>query len=115
MAACPPISLPAILRTMGPAEMPQTLQPRHPETPFRGMPDQPDRPRALLMTLARNVRAARLRFGLPVEDLAYLADVEVAVVEAIERGEGGSTDVSALERLAWALGVTLSDLVGTGS
>jgi hypothetical protein len=52
------------------------------------MPDRSAETRAFLMTLARNLRAARLRLGLPVEDLAFLAEVDVLVIQAVERGGG---------------------------
>lgn len=69
------------------------------------MSDRSAETRAFLMTLARNLRAARLRLGLPVEDLAFLAEVDVPVIQALERGEGDAIDLATLGRLAWALGV----------
>lgn len=75
------------------------------------MPDRSAETRAFLMTLARNLRAARLRLGLPVDDLAFLAEVDVLVIQAVERGEGDAIDLTTLGRLAWALGVTPDDLL----
>ncbi|KQP39239.1 hypothetical protein ASF49_21505 [Methylobacterium sp. Leaf104] len=76
-----------------------------------GMSDRAAETRTLLMNLARNLRAARLRLGLPLEDLAYLAEVEISTIQAVERGEGDAVDLAALGRLAWALGVTPDDLI----
>ncbi|MCI9882784.1 MULTISPECIES: helix-turn-helix domain-containing protein [Methylobacterium] len=75
------------------------------------MSDRAAETRTLLMNLARNLRAARLRLGLPLEDLAYLAEVEISTIQAVERGEGDAVDLAALGRLAWALGVTPDDLI----
>lgn len=41
-----------------------------------------------------------------MEDLAFLAEVDVLVIQAVERGEGDAIDLATLGRLAWALGVT---------
>jgi DNA-binding Xre family transcriptional regulator len=46
-----------------------------------------------------------------VEDLAFLAEVDVLVIQAVERGEGDAIDLATLGRLAWALGVTPDDLL----
>ncbi|MGU3362715.1 helix-turn-helix domain-containing protein [Methylobacterium sp. M6A4_1b] len=63
------------------------------------------------MKLARNLRAARLRLGLPVENLAHLA--EISTIQAVERGEGEAVDLAAFGRLTWALGVTPDDLIAS--
>ena len=56
-----------------------------------------------LTVLARNVRSARLQVGLTTEELAERADLNILMLDAIERGEGGRLDMHGLVRLAVAL------------
>lgn len=56
-----------------------------------------------LTVLARNVRSARLQIGLTIEELAERADLNVLMLDAIERGEGGRLDMHGLVRLAVVL------------
>ena len=65
----------------------------------------------LLTSLGRNIRAARLRLGLTIEELADLSGLDVLTLEAIERGEGWRLTVTALADLARALGVAPSELL----
>lgn len=73
------------------------------------MPDGGDD--ALLRNLARNARAARLRLGLTIEELAEHADLDVLTLEAIERGEGHRLTMLGLDKLARALAVPASALL----
>ena len=65
----------------------------------------------LLGTLARNTRAARLRLGQTIDELAERADLDVLTLEAIERGEGQRLTMLGLGKLAVALGVSAAELL----
>lgn len=62
-------------------------------------------------TLAERVKQLRLAQNLSVRELAEKADVSVSYVYAVESGVRGHNIVK-LERIAMALGVSLSVLWG---
>ena len=62
----------------------------------------------------RNVRHARANIGISQEELAELCGLHRTYVGSVERGERNITLLNA-ERIATALKISLSDLVGRGS
>jgi transcriptional regulator with XRE-family HTH domain len=64
-----------------------------------------------LERLVANIRACRLRSGLTQEQLADAAQIELRLLERIERG-ATNFDVYALVALASALGVRPDELLG---
>ncbi|GJF31294.1 XRE family transcriptional regulator [Kitasatospora sp. NE20-6] len=63
-----------------------------------------------LRTVARNVRAARARAGLSLEQLGVRAQVSKGALVALENAQG-NPNLGTLVRLADALGLAVSDLV----
>lgn len=76
------------------------------------MPGSAPVPTDLPRRLGRNVRRARLGLGLTLEDLAFLADLDIALLLAVEGGDGAGLDLAGLCRLARALDVPVEDLIG---
>lgn len=62
------------------------------------------------MPFADNVRALRLSKGISQQKLANDSGIAVRTLARLELGEGG-VQLSTAERLAEALGVSLSELV----
>ncbi|GAA3361994.1 helix-turn-helix domain-containing protein [Saccharopolyspora gregorii] len=65
---------------------------------------------AALRTVAQNVRAARTRAGLSLEELGRRAQVSKGALVSLERAQG-NPNLGTLVRLADTLGVPVSDLV----
>jgi transcriptional regulator with XRE-family HTH domain len=65
-----------------------------------------------MTALGERVRLWRHKHGMTQEQLAYAADVSVSVVRKVERGERDRVRLDTLARLAEALGVAASDLLG---
>lgn len=65
----------------------------------------------VLKAIGEAVRTRRHALGLTLKDLGRRADLSVSQLSQVERGEG-SASVSALYRLAVALGVPMKDLFG---
>ena len=63
---------------------------------------------------ATNVRAIRDQKGISQERLAQMAGLHRTYIGAVERGERNIT-VDNMERIAIALGVQVTDLLGGGS
>ncbi|MBI3850228.1 MAG: helix-turn-helix transcriptional regulator [Verrucomicrobia bacterium] len=62
---------------------------------------------------AENLRKARLAKGLSQEDLAELANLHRTYVGSVERAER-NVSIDNMERLAAAVGISLSSLVQEG-
>jgi transcriptional regulator with XRE-family HTH domain len=62
--------------------------------------------------VGENLRRLRRMRDISQETLALDADVARSYMSALERGKRNPT-VQLLERLAWALGATVADLVAT--
>ena len=60
--------------------------------------------------LARHIRGLRSQMGLSQESLADLAELHRTSVGSIERQER-NVSLDNIERLAWALGVDVSELL----
>lgn len=60
--------------------------------------------------LARHIRELRSQMGLSQESLADLAELHRTYVGSIERQER-NVSLDNIERLAWALGVDVSELL----
>ncbi|MBB2914217.1 transcriptional regulator with XRE-family HTH domain [Streptosporangium becharense] len=67
-------------------------------------------PTAALRTVANNVRAARQRAGLSLEELGRRAQVSKGALVALEKAQG-NPNLATLVRLADTLGVSVSDLM----
>ncbi|WP_242910798.1 helix-turn-helix domain-containing protein [Actinomadura terrae] len=67
-------------------------------------------PTAALRTVAANVRAARQRAGLSLEELGRRAQVSKGALVALEKAQG-NPNLATLVRLADTLGVSVSDLM----
>lgn len=65
----------------------------------------------VLKAIGEAVRTRRHNLGLTLKDLGRRADLSVSQLSQVERGEG-SASVSALYRLAVALGVPMKELFG---
>ncbi|MER6400913.1 XRE family transcriptional regulator [Kitasatospora sp. NPDC059973] len=65
---------------------------------------------AALRTVARNVRAARLRAGLSLEELGRRAQVSKGALVGLERAQG-NPNLATLVRLADTLGISVSALM----
>ncbi|MBT2207133.1 XRE family transcriptional regulator [Actinomadura sp. NEAU-AAG7] len=72
--------------------------------------DHVTEPTAALRTVAANVRAARRRAGLSLEELGRRAQVSKGALVALERAQG-NPNLATLVRLADTLGVSVSDLM----
>lgn len=66
--------------------------------------------RTLWSKIGAEIRRLRLLASLTLEELAAKADVDFSQLSKIERG-ASSTSLEALERIARALGVPLTDLL----
>jgi transcriptional regulator with XRE-family HTH domain len=62
--------------------------------------------------LGDRIRLWRHKRQMTQEQLAYAAEVSVSVVQKVERGERRSVRLDTARRLAEALGVATSDLLG---
>ncbi|MER5321537.1 helix-turn-helix domain-containing protein [Streptosporangium roseum] len=67
-------------------------------------------PTAALRTVANNVRAARRRAGLSLEELGRRAQVSKGALVALEKAQG-NPNLATLVRLADTLGISVSDLM----
>src|SRR3954464_15369420 len=67
-------------------------------------------PAAALRTVAHNVRAARTRAGLSLDELGRRAQVSKGALVALEKAQG-NPNLATLVRLADTLGVSVSDLM----
>ncbi|MFI6794638.1 helix-turn-helix domain-containing protein [Streptosporangium canum] len=67
-------------------------------------------PTAALRTVANNVRAARRRAGLSLEELGRRAQVSKGALVVLEKAQG-NPNLATLVRLADTLGVSVSDLM----
>ncbi|MGW8374973.1 XRE family transcriptional regulator [Streptomyces sp. ODS28] len=65
---------------------------------------------AALRTVAHNVRAARTRAGLSLEELARRAQVSKGALVGLEKAQG-NPNLATLVRLADTLGISVSDLM----
>ncbi|MDY0810618.1 XRE family transcriptional regulator [Kitasatospora purpeofusca] len=65
---------------------------------------------AALRTVANNVRAARLRAGLSLEELGRRAQVSKGALVGLEKAQG-NPNLATLVRLADTLGISVSDLM----
>ncbi|HEX4701499.1 MAG TPA: XRE family transcriptional regulator [Pseudonocardiaceae bacterium] len=65
---------------------------------------------AALRTIAHNVRAARTRAGLSLEELGRRAQVSKGALVALENAQG-NPNLATLVRLADTLGISVSDLM----
>ena len=65
---------------------------------------------AALRTVANNVRAARVRAGLSLEELSRRAQVSKGALVGLEKAQG-NPNLATLVRLADALGVSVSALM----
>lgn len=63
--------------------------------------------------LARNLRSIRAKKGISQEALADLAGLHRTYVGSVERGER-NISIDNIEKLAGALGVMVTDLLGRG-
>ncbi|ROO87652.1 XRE family transcriptional regulator [Actinocorallia herbida] len=67
-------------------------------------------PTAALRTVAANVRAARQRAGLTLDELGRRAQVSKGALVALEKAQG-NPNLATLVRLADTLGISVSDLM----
>lgn len=67
-------------------------------------------PTTALRTVANNVRAARQRAGLSLEELGRRAQVSKGALVALEKAQG-NPNLATLVRLADTLGISVSDLM----
>ncbi|GHF35386.1 XRE family transcriptional regulator [Kitasatospora xanthocidica] len=65
---------------------------------------------AALRTVAHNVKAARLRAGLSLEELSRRAQVSKGALVGLEKAQG-NPNLATLVRLADTLGISVSDLM----
>lgn len=70
----------------------------------------PMRESAILATLATNVRELRVECGLSQESLADTAEIQQTEISKIENRRSNPT-ISTLERLAYAFGVSVPELL----
>lgn len=78
------------------------------------MPRPASRKLSARQRVAANLKARRLALGLSQEDFAHRAGVHRTYVGSVERGER-NVSIDTIERFAKALGVDVSDMVGSRS
>jgi transcriptional regulator with XRE-family HTH domain len=64
----------------------------------------------VLVAFGRSVKQSRAERGVSQEELAHLAGIDRSYMSSIERGEQ-NVGLMSMQRVAAALGVTLSELV----
>lgn len=87
-----------------------TSSPRRPRPAQVALRASVDDPNDDLRAFAANLKEARRNAGMSWKELAVVADVSLAYIAQIERGEGNAT-VKVLKRLANALGVSIEQLL----